>query len=264
MLIQVSAYGDNEFSRPTIFVVLVSWLVLVSYWIRRLDLGLSLYPPLFIIPVMQVFFVFFAILCGGIYFEEFEGFNSSQYIGFVFGVVMILGGVFGLAPTDVLLIPPPDDLDKKPQEEFTSVAKAIQDTQLQSVTDDELERGGQDQGQREGLSSVSHSPYHSVVMESVKVNKLPSNASGIAAEMEGEKLIYLMGESPSREMSDGGGHYTEKDLESETLHHTGNAGIPKKKRMARKCPPCIDADDMLSPRYPAAHGSKFSGEVALL
>ena len=106
MLIQVSAKGDNEFTKPTVFVVLASWLILVAYWLRRLDVGLALYPPLFIIPVMQVFFVFFAIMCGGIYFEEFQNFTASQYVGFVVGVLMILGGVYGLAPTDVPIIPP--------------------------------------------------------------------------------------------------------------------------------------------------------------
>ena len=63
----------------------------MAYWLRRLDKGLELFPPLFIIPVLQVFFVFFAIMCGGVYFEEFIGFTYQQYIGFVIGVVMILG-----------------------------------------------------------------------------------------------------------------------------------------------------------------------------
>jgi hypothetical protein len=106
MLIQVSARGVlNEFERPTVWVILVTWLLLVSYWVRRLDLGLALFPPLFIIPVMQVFFVFFAILCGGIYFEEFVHFTWQQYVGFIVGVLMILAGVYGLAPTDVAVIP---------------------------------------------------------------------------------------------------------------------------------------------------------------
>ena len=56
---------------------------------------------------MQVFFVFFAIMCGGIYFEEFNSVSPAQYAGFVVGVVMILGGVYGLAPKDVPIIPPP-------------------------------------------------------------------------------------------------------------------------------------------------------------
>ena len=105
MLIQVSSRGIvNEFARPHIYWILVTWIILVAYWLRRLDKGLELYPPLFIIPVLQVFFVFFAIVCGGIYFEEFVGFTYSQYIGFVIGVMMILAGVYGLAPTDIAVV----------------------------------------------------------------------------------------------------------------------------------------------------------------
>ena len=102
MLIQVSARGTiNEFERPHIWWILVTWLLLVTYWVKRIDTGLALFPPLFIIPVMQVFFVFFAIVCGGIYFGEFMTFGPPQFAGVIIGVLMILGGVYGLAPTDV-------------------------------------------------------------------------------------------------------------------------------------------------------------------
>ena len=100
MLIQVSARGDNEFQKPTVWVLLFAWIFFVVFWLKRLDLGLKLFPPLFIIPVLQVFFIFFAILCGGIFFEEFNEFSTGQYVGFVFGVLMILTGVYGLAPLD--------------------------------------------------------------------------------------------------------------------------------------------------------------------
>ena len=100
MLIQVSARGDNEFQKPTVWVLLFAWIFFVVFWLKRLDLGLKLFPPLFIIPVLQVFFIFFAILCGGIFFEEFNEFSTGQYVGFVFGVLIILTGVYGLAPVD--------------------------------------------------------------------------------------------------------------------------------------------------------------------
>ena len=110
MLIQVSSRGIvNEFMLPHLWWILVTWIILVAYWLRRLDKGLELFPPLFIIPVLQVFFVFFAIICGGIYFEEFISFTYSQYIGFVIGVLMILGGVYGLAPNDIEIITPTKD-----------------------------------------------------------------------------------------------------------------------------------------------------------
>ena len=136
MLIQVSLKGDNEFDRPTVFVVLVSWLLLVAYWLNRLDLGLKLYPPLFIIPVMQVFFVFFAIICGGIYFEEFNSFDTPQYIGFIAGVLMILGGVFLLAPSDVIVVPPTED---EPQ--ATPLMTGDTDKLMHSPSNRDLERG---------------------------------------------------------------------------------------------------------------------------
>lgn len=100
MLLQVTFRTRNEFLRPTVYVILIVWVIFVAYWLKRLDKGLELFPPLFIIPVLQVFFVFFAIICGGVFFNEFYGFTASQIAGFVFGVVMILSGVFGLAPTD--------------------------------------------------------------------------------------------------------------------------------------------------------------------
>lgn len=103
LLIQATGRGYNEFARPTLYVILVAWLLFVSYWLNRLKKGLELYPPLFIIPVLQAFFIFFAIICGGIYFEEFASFTPGAYAGFVIGVLLILGGVAGLAPTDNVL-----------------------------------------------------------------------------------------------------------------------------------------------------------------
>jgi hypothetical protein len=113
MLIQVAIRGEqNEFARWYIWMIFGTWILMVAYWLNRIDTGLKLYPPLFIIPVMQVFFVFFAIVCGGIYFREFDEFTSSQWIGFSIGVFMILAGVYGLAPPDLVLITP-DDEDEK-------------------------------------------------------------------------------------------------------------------------------------------------------
>ena len=110
MLIQVSIRGDkNEFASWFIWMIFGTWILMVAYWLNRIDTGLKLYPPLFIIPVMQVFFVFFAIVCGGIYFREFDEFITSQWIGFSIGVFLILLGVYGLAPPDLKLIIPHDD-----------------------------------------------------------------------------------------------------------------------------------------------------------
>jgi len=51
IMIQVTARGiRNEFSHHVVYLTLVAWIGLVWFWIRRLDMGLDRYPPLFIIP----------------------------------------------------------------------------------------------------------------------------------------------------------------------------------------------------------------------
>lgn len=137
ILINVSFEGTkNEFAYYYIYLVLGVWLILVAYWLNRLDTGLKYYPPLFIIPVMQVFFVFFAIVCGGLYFKEFDHFSPTQFIGFSGGVALILSGVYGLAPTDMqLYIPPLDEEDEK----LTGFAVAENGVQQEKVHPNEAE-----------------------------------------------------------------------------------------------------------------------------
>lgn len=108
MLLQATLRGNNQFTQPTVYCVLVAWLFFVSFWLNRLNRALDLFPPLFIIPVTQVFFVFFAILSGGIFFEEFLSFTVKQYVGFIVGVLLIFIGVYGLAPPDVQVYAPED------------------------------------------------------------------------------------------------------------------------------------------------------------
>ena len=113
MLLQATFRGDNQFTQPTVYIVLFAWLFFVSFWLNRLNRALDLFPPLFIIPVTQVFFVFFAILSGGIFFEEFLDFNVQQYVGFIVGVVLIFIGVYGLAPPDVQVYAPEDPFSEQ-------------------------------------------------------------------------------------------------------------------------------------------------------
>ncbi len=62
---------------------------------------------------LQCFFIFLAIVAGGIFYEEFAKFTGPQYGGFFTGVVIILAGVYGLAPTDVdtMVVPVTYDVD---------------------------------------------------------------------------------------------------------------------------------------------------------
>jgi magnesium transporter len=100
--------GDagGEFAGAPMWVVLITWIAVVAFWLNRMDHGLELFQPLFFIPVLMVFFVFFSIICGGIFFEEFNSFSASQFAGFFSGVSMILLGVFFLAPSNDMEVGP--------------------------------------------------------------------------------------------------------------------------------------------------------------
>lgn len=142
VLIQVSGRAGkdgyiNEFEIAPIWVILVVWLLMVTYWLRRLDGALALYPPMFIIPVMQVFFVFFAIICGGLFFEEFLGMDGGQIAGFCCGVILILGGVYLLAPTDADIIKVDEikdiEADNVLQVETLSVVEKVKDEKVNTI-----------------------------------------------------------------------------------------------------------------------------------
>ena len=66
----------------------LAWLATVGVWLHRMNEALSKYNPLFIIPLLQVNFIFFAIVSGGLYFQEFNLFTLTMWVGFVFGLTV--------------------------------------------------------------------------------------------------------------------------------------------------------------------------------
>jgi len=80
------------------YVVILCWLVLMLYWLKRLNDALALYDPLFIIPLLQMNFILFAIVSGGIYFKEFNEFGTLNWLGFIAGVCLLFLGIYLLSP----------------------------------------------------------------------------------------------------------------------------------------------------------------------
>lgn len=113
MLLASSASSEDrsEFKHEQLYIIFFCWIFIVGFWVGRIDQGLDLFPPLFVIPVIQVCFVFFSILCGGIFFKEFHTFTDKQFAGFSAGVSLILFGVYGLAPDTEL------DFSANPEED---------------------------------------------------------------------------------------------------------------------------------------------------
>jgi len=96
--VELQAQGVNIFGAWYTYVTVISWLILMAFWLFRLNEALSLYNPLFIIPLLQANFILFAIVSGGIYFQEFNYMPELNWIGFVGGIILMFIGIALLVP----------------------------------------------------------------------------------------------------------------------------------------------------------------------
>ena len=102
-LLAINGDGPCEtqvFSHWFTYISILLWLLTVSVWLYRLNSALSKFNPLFIIPLLQCMFIFFAIVSGGIFFKEFKTFSASQWLGFCSGVTVMFAGLVFLVPND--------------------------------------------------------------------------------------------------------------------------------------------------------------------
>ncbi|GMH54954.1 hypothetical protein TrLO_g10003 [Triparma laevis f. longispina] len=98
ILLRATTSGDNQLVNPFTYFVIFAWLAATSFWLTRMNTALGMFDGLFIIPVLQVFWTFYSIVSGGIYFEEFDSFSPGQMCGFCFGVFIVFVGVYMLSP----------------------------------------------------------------------------------------------------------------------------------------------------------------------
>lgn len=98
-LISLTVSGDNQFKNYFPYLVVIFWLGFTAFWMFRFNKGLRLYESSVIVPMLQVFWTFFSILCGGIYFGEFNDFSAFQTTMFILGVSIVIVGVYFLAPS---------------------------------------------------------------------------------------------------------------------------------------------------------------------
>lgn len=62
--------------------------------------GLLLFPAVVIIPMLEILWVLFIMVSGGIYFGDFEKFSKLELAMFGTGVFILLLGIFCLIPSN--------------------------------------------------------------------------------------------------------------------------------------------------------------------
>jgi hypothetical protein len=98
MLQYAAVACKNLLLEPLFYTTIITALPLVAVWLHRLNEALSLFEPIFIIPLIQSNFIIWAIISGGIYFEEFNDFSGVSWAGFLGGLIVIFYGLYQLRP----------------------------------------------------------------------------------------------------------------------------------------------------------------------
>ena len=89
--------GESQWGSPFAMYIILVFALSAGFWMTRLNRGLRLFPSTFIVPMMQAMWTVLSILNGGIFFKEFENFDSQRTAVFFGGVLVVLLSVLSLA-----------------------------------------------------------------------------------------------------------------------------------------------------------------------
>jgi hypothetical protein len=135
-----SSKKENVFESWFTYFTIIYWVTTVVVWLSRLNRALTIFNPLLIIPMLQCSFIFFAIVSGGIFFQEFNGFSSTQWVGFWFGIMVMFSGLVLLTPRH-----------KRVEEEMTNVV-----TNLLKANDEKICSGNNEHKKDEQVHVVQN------------------------------------------------------------------------------------------------------------
>ena len=94
------------------YMLLALFVGITAFWLYRMNTALRKYDAMFIIPVLQALWLLFAVLNGGIFYQEFADLSLLYNFLFGSGIVILLFGVSIFSPrvpdketeTDILVV----------------------------------------------------------------------------------------------------------------------------------------------------------------
>eukprot|EP00871_Galdieria_phlegrea_P002306 jgi/Galph1/3076/GphlegSOOS_G1730.1 len=81
------------------YFILLGLVAASMYWMNRLNHALKLFDVSYAFPLMQIFWILFSLLSGGVYYEEFLQWNSRDIGFFGLGVSLLFTGVALICPS---------------------------------------------------------------------------------------------------------------------------------------------------------------------
>mmetsp|Transcript_11866 Transcript_11866/g.21463 ORF Transcript_11866/g.21463 Transcript_11866/m.21463 type:complete len:482 (-) Transcript_11866:1799-3244(-) len=90
----------NPLYTPETYFILLAFVASAVYRLVRLNQALKMFDAVYMVPMLNIAWILFASVGGGIYYEEFADWGIAQYGMYVFGFCTILGGVVLLCPRE--------------------------------------------------------------------------------------------------------------------------------------------------------------------
>jgi len=85
---------------PETYFIIIAFLAAAVYRVLRLNQALKMFDAVYMVPMLNIAWILFASVGGGVYYEEFVDWHARQYAMFAVGFCTILGGVVMLCPRD--------------------------------------------------------------------------------------------------------------------------------------------------------------------
>ena len=105
-LLKMTSKGNNQFAFWETYILIVAMICTIFTQIHWLAKALKYFDASFVIPLFQASFITFASFGGGIYFREFDSFQTNQVIGFPISIFLV---GFGVALLSLREVTPTDD-----------------------------------------------------------------------------------------------------------------------------------------------------------
>eukprot|EP00246_Nothoceros_aenigmaticus_P017867 TRINITY_DN9033_c0_g1_i1.p1 TRINITY_DN9033_c0_g1~~TRINITY_DN9033_c0_g1_i1.p1 ORF type:complete len:425 (+),score=54.09 TRINITY_DN9033_c0_g1_i1:380-1654(+) len=98
ILLRLTMSGDSQLDGWFTYLILLLFLFTASFWMARLNDGLSMFDAILIVPMFQIAWTFFSIFTGFIYFQEYQVFDGLRASMFAIGISFLFVGMSLLAP----------------------------------------------------------------------------------------------------------------------------------------------------------------------
>jgi len=118
-MVVLSTTGKSQVANWFTWVVLILWSFFMVFWLIRMNTALRRFDGGFIIPLLQVLWIIGCISCGGIFFQEFWGFNWKKWLLFSDGIICVCIGVYLLGNSMAPESSSPDTNEAKSKPSFS-------------------------------------------------------------------------------------------------------------------------------------------------